>query len=202
MNPQPIFNAAYPLIEFKLVIRPETTMRQKLEKLRLKIDASCSLQKTNYTHLHIQLVHFRQFAQFVPQVTERLREGVNSLPPFKIEFRNIDSTTGSSVIVPVAGNNGLTLTLNTLGQYRRLMKAANHSPQFDRSSHIALAQRLSAAQLIAFNKSFTNRSFNSSMLVNSLMLLQRPVGTKAWQIAERFEMLNQPLACRQGYLFA
>jgi hypothetical protein len=39
------------------------------------------------------------------------------------------------------------------------------------------------------------------MIADSMLLLKRPVGEKGYQVVQRFEFMNLPVATKQGELF-
>ena len=49
---------------------------------------------------------------------------------------------------------------------------------------------------------YSHKHFTGRFIADSMLLLKRREGDRAWQIAERLEFRNLPVTTRQGELFA
>jgi hypothetical protein len=48
---------------------------------------------------------------------------------------------------------------------------------------------------------YSHRHFTGRFIADGMLLLKRRVGTKAYQIVQRFEFMNLPVTTKQGDLF-
>lgn len=204
MNNQQFFQSGYPVYEYRLVIRPNEAFRKRLDHARAHAQQHFGWTLHNSAFNHIPVVHFHQFANLETKMIDGLRQVINSLAPYKLEWKQYRATHHQQAIFLEAVNEaGYDFMLRQIAQHRRLMKAGNLPPQFDTHAHFTIGQRLNGYQFKKAWEVLQHKKFQASMIVDSLLLLKRPQGAKAWQIAERFELLNQPVLAtsRQGVLF-
>jgi hypothetical protein len=82
-----------------------------------------------------------------------------------------------------------------------MMKAdPEHDPLFITEPFIAIARKLLPWQFEKGWLEYSNRHFTSKMIADSMLLLKRPMGEKGYQVVQRFEFLNLPVATKQGEL--
>jgi hypothetical protein len=152
---------------------------------------------------HIPVVHFFQFAYLEERMLDGLRQVINSMPPFKMEWMQFSASFNHQAIyLPAISQVGFDFLIKNISQHRRLLKAGTQQPQFESNAHLVIGQRLNERQFSQAWPHLSHRKFQASTVVDSLLLLKRPQGAQAWQIANRFELLNLPVFSRQGVLFA
>ncbi len=67
--------------------------------------------------------------------------------------------------------------------------------------HITIARKLLPWQYEKGWQEFSPRHFTGSFIADSMLLLRRYEDEKYFQIAQRFEFMNLPVATKQGELF-
>jgi cytochrome oxidase assembly protein ShyY1 len=87
-------------------------------------------------------------------------------------------------------------------QVQRLMKMDNdHKPHFIEEPNMMIARKLVAWQYESAWLEYSHRHFTGRFIADSMLLLKRREGDKAFQIVQRFEFLNLPITTKQGELF-
>jgi hypothetical protein len=86
---------------------------------------------------------------------------------------------------------------------QRLMKVnIDNKPHFIDDPNISIALKLKPWQYEQGWLEFSHRHFTGSFIADSMFLIKRPVGENNYQIVQRFEFMNLPVATKQGDLFA
>lgn len=78
----------------------------------------------------------------------------------------------------------------------------DRKPHFIDEPMITIASRLQPWQYEQGWLEYSHRQFTGRFVADSMLLLKRRTGDRAWQIAERMEFKNLPVNIRQGELFA
>jgi hypothetical protein len=78
----------------------------------------------------------------------------------------------------------------------------DNKPHFIDEPNLIIARKLLPWQFEKGWQEYSHKSFTGRFIADSMLLLKRRQGDKAWQIAERFAFQNLPVAIRQGELFA
>jgi hypothetical protein len=76
-----------------------------------------------------------------------------------------------------------------------------NKPHFINDPYIAVARRLLPWQYEQGWLDYSHRHFTGRFIADSMLLLKRRVGNKSYQIVQRFQFMNLPVATRQGELF-
>jgi len=85
---------------------------------------------------------------------------------------------------------------------QKLMKLDDdHKPHFIMEPHLTIARKLLPWQYEKGWLEYSNKHFTGRFIADAMLLLKRPVGEKAYQIAQRFEFQNLPVTTKQGNLF-
>jgi hypothetical protein len=77
----------------------------------------------------------------------------------------------------------------------------DNKPHFINDPHLAVARRLLHWQYEKGWLDYSHRHFTGRFIADGMLLLKRRVGSKSYQIVQRFEFMNLPVATRQGELF-
>ncbi len=78
----------------------------------------------------------------------------------------------------------------------------DHKPHFIDDPFITIARKLLPWQYEKGWLEYSHRNFTGRFIADSMLLLKRREGEKAYQIVQRFEFLNLPVSIKQGALFA
>jgi hypothetical protein len=76
-----------------------------------------------------------------------------------------------------------------------------NKPHFINDPHLTVARRLLPWQYEKGWLDYSQRHFTGRFIADGMLLLKRRVGSKGYQIVQRFEFMNLPVATRQGELF-
>ncbi len=85
---------------------------------------------------------------------------------------------------------------------QRLMKFdKDNKPHFMDTAHLAIARKLLPWQYEQGWLEYSNRHFTGKFIADAMLLIKRKMGEMKYQIVERFEFQNLPVATKQGELF-
>jgi 2'-5' RNA ligase len=191
---------AYRQAQYLLVLQPHEDLRNRI------------LQQKQTFHTHYQTPspggkpHIT-LAQFVTwqMSEERLRNRLHTIAmgsyPFKVELNGFGSFPSHTIYINVATKNNIQHLVKELKAAQRLMKSGDNSPHFITEPHITLARKLLPWQYEKAWLEYEHKHFTGSFIADSMLLIKRPLDSGAWQIVERFELMNLPVNTTQGALF-
>ena len=78
----------------------------------------------------------------------------------------------------------------------------DNKPHFLDNPHIIIAGKLAPWQYEKGWLDYSHRQFTGRFIADSMLLIKRKVGEKAYQVVKRFEFMNLPVITKQGELFA
>jgi 2'-5' RNA ligase len=151
---------------------------------------------------NLGLVRFTQYAMMEERIKNRLKVVAMGYHPFKVELKDFGSYPSHTIFINVTTKVPVQNLVREIKEGQRLMKLDNdHKPHFIDEPCIPIARRLLPWQYEQGWLAYSNRNFTGRFIADSMLLLKRRSGDKAWQIAERFEFMNLPVTTRQGELF-
>lgn len=122
--------------------------------------------------------------------------------PFKVELKDYGSFPSHTIFINIESKQQVQKLVKELRSAQRLMKLNNENkPHFLDNPNIVIARKLFPWQYEQGWLEFAQRHFTGRFIADSMMLIKRNVGSKAYQIAQRFEFLNLAVSTKQGELF-
>ena len=193
----------YQVYEYLVVLNPHEELRHKVILLKKeffeKFQASTAIGGKPW----LSLATFTQYQMMEERIIHRLKTVAMGYKPFKVELKDFGSFPSHTIYIAVTSKlpvQGLVKKIRSGTQ--RLMKLnEDNKPHFILEPHITIARKLLPWQYEKGWLEYSNRHFSGRFVADSMLLLKRAQGEKAWQVRERFEFQNLPVETRQGELF-
>ena len=147
--------------------------------------------------------NFFQYQIQEERLANRLRIIAMGLPPLKIELNNYGSFPSHTIYIKITSKVPIQTLVKTIRtEAQRLMKLNDENkPHFILEPHLNIAAKLKPWQYEKGWLEFSNLHFSGRFMADAMLLLRRPVGELKFQVADRFEFQNLPVATTQGELF-
>ncbi|HEX2607558.1 MAG TPA: 2'-5' RNA ligase family protein [Flavisolibacter sp.] len=194
----------YKAHEYLLVLRPHQELWDRIVKLKESFATSYKLHSNRPTKPHIALVQFTNWSMMEERLIQRLHTIAMGIIPFKVELKDFGTFPTHTIYIQVLSREPLKELTNSLKEARRLMTINQEfKPHFLEEPVIPLARKLKPWQYEKGWLEYAHRQFTGRFIADNMLLLKRPSGDKGpYQILQRFEFQNLPVATRQGQLFS
>lgn len=193
----------YNINEYLLVLSPPEELWHKIMKVKEAFSATYQSDHARWGKPHITLVNFVQYELMEARIINRLKVVAMGAPAFKLELKDYDSFPSHTIYINVLSKIPVqNLVKEIRSETQRLMKLDDdNKPHFITEPHLTIARKLQPWQYEKGWLEYSNRHFTGRFIADSMLLLKRRVGEKAYQIAQRFEFQNLPVMTKQGELF-
>lgn len=193
----------YHINEYLLVLSPPEELWQRIMKVKEEFSATYQSDYARWGKPHITLVNFVQYELMESRIINRLKVVAMGAPAFKLELKDYGSFPSHTIYINVVSKIPVqTLVKDIRSETQKLMKLDDdNKPHFIMEPHLTIARKLSPWQYEKGWLEYSNRHFTGRYIADSMLLLKRRAGEKAYQIAQRFEFQNLPVMTRQGELF-
>ncbi|MCC6288114.1 MAG: 2'-5' RNA ligase family protein [Chitinophagaceae bacterium] len=193
----------YNVNEYLLVLSPPEELWHKIMKIKESFAETYKTDTARWGKPHISLVNFVQYEMMESRIIHRLKMVAMGSPAFKLELKDYGSFPSHTIYINVLSKipvQNLVKEIRT--ETQRLMKLDDdNKPHFMLEPHLTIARKLAPWQYEKGWLEYSNRHFTGRFIADSMLLLKRRVGEKAYQIAERFAFRNLPVMTKQGELF-
>ena len=188
--------------EYLLVLNPHEELRNKITSTKKDFYERYKVAGAPGGKPHLTLVKFDQLEMMEDRLVSRLRNIAMGFPPFKVELKDFGSYPSHSIFINVTSKLPIQNLVKELKQVQRLMKMDNeHKPYFIEEPNMLIARKLVPWQFEAAWLEYSHRHFTGRFIADSMLLLKRREGDRAFQIVQRFEFMNLPITTKQGELF-
>jgi len=193
----------YRVYEYLLVLSPHQELWQRILKVKNEFYETYKAATAKWGKPHVTLVNFVQYEMMEERIINRLKVIGMSYPPFKVELKDFGSYPSHTIYINVTSKIPIQNLIKIIrGETQRLMKLDDdHKPHFIMEPHLTIARKLLPWQYEKGWLEYSNKHFTGRFIADAMLLLKRPVGEKAYQIAQRFEFQNLPVTTKQGDLF-
>jgi len=193
----------YRVYEYLLVLNPHQELWQRILKVKNEFYETYTATHAKWGKPHVTLVNFVQYEMMEERIINHLKVIGMSYPPFKVELKDFGSFPSHTIYINVTSKIPIQNLLKIIrGETQRLMKLDDdHKPHFIMEPHLTIARKLLPWQYEKGWLEYSNKHFAGRFIADAMLLLKRPVGEKAYQIAQRFEFQNLPVTTKQGDLF-
>ena len=193
----------YQIYEYLLVISPHKELWDKIMEVKKKFSEDYQSEHAKWGKPHVTIVNFVQYTMMEERIINRLNTIAMGYPPFKIELRDFGSFSSHTIFINVVSKLPIqNLVREVRKESQRLMKLNDdNKPHFITEPHLTIARKLQPRQYEKGWLEYSNKHFTGRFIADSMILLKRPVGEMKYQIAQRFQFQNLPVATRQGDLF-
>ena len=193
----------YRVYEYLLVLSPHEELWERIMKVKADFAEQYKSDYARWGKPHITLVNFLQYGMMEERIINRLRTVAMCFPPFKVELKDFGSFPSHTIYINVTSKlpvQNLVKEIRTDGQ--RLMKLNDdNKPHFIMEPHLTIARKLKPWQYEKGWLEYSNKHFTGRFIAGGMTLLKRPEGEMKYQVAQRFEFQNLPVATKQGELF-
>ena len=188
--------------EYMVVLQPHEDLYNRVMKIKQEFAGTYENTMAAALKPHIALVRFTQYEIKEPQLHNRVKMLAMSLPSFKVDLDGFGSYPSHTIYIKVQTQEPVKAIAKKLKEAQALMTInKENKPHFLNEPHIAIARKLLPWQYEKGWLEYANRHFHGSFIADTLLFLKRAYGSKAWQVVERFKMMNLPVETRQGDLF-
>ncbi len=192
----------YRLNEYMLVLAPHEELRHRIQEIKKEFAEKYKCQRALWGKPHMMLARFTQYEMMEERVLNRLKSISMGFPPFKVELKDFGSYPSHTIFINSTSREPIRELHREIREAQRIMRPDNeHKPHFTDDPQITVAGKLLPWQYESGWLEFSNRHFTGRFMADSMLLLKRRQGSKAWQIVERLEFQNLPVAIKQGELF-
>ena len=198
----------YRVNEYLLVFNPHEELRNKIMQVKQDFYDSYKAATAKWGKPHITLVSFTQYEMTEERIINRLKMIAMGYHPVKIELKDYGSFPSHTIYINITTKMPIqNLVKEIRAQTQRLMKLDDdHKPHFILEPHLTIARRLEPWQYEKGWLEYSHKHFTGRFIADAMLLLKRPVGEPdsyrvKYQVVQRFEFQNLPVATKQGELF-
>jgi len=192
----------YGLNEYMLVLTPHEELRKKIQQIKGEFSKEYKCPQALWGKPHSLLVRFSQFEMMEERIVNRLKTVAMGFHPIRVEAKNFGSYPSHSIFIQIVSREPIRELIQEIRLTQRILKVDNeHKPYFTDDAHILISNNLLPWQYEAGWQEFSQCQFTGRFIAESMLLLKRRSGEKQWQILQRLEFQNLPVANRQGELF-
>ena len=133
------------------------------------------------------------------RIVNRLKTIAMGFHPIKVELKDFGSFPTHTIYINVITKEPIRDLVREVRDVQKLMKLdKDNKPHFIDEPHITVARKLLPWQYEKGWIEYSNRHFTGRFIADSMLLLKRRKGETSWQILQRFEFMNMPVATKQG----
>ena len=193
---------AYKYSEYLLVLSPHEELWNKIVKVKKEFHDVYKAPAALWGKPHITLVTFLQREMIEERIVNSLKPIAMGYHPFKVELKDFGSFPSHTIYINVETQLTIKNLVKEIRPVQRLMKAdKEHKPHFIDDPYITIARKLLPWQYEQGWKEYSKKHFSGRFIADSMLLLKRREGNRAYQIVQRFEFMNLPVTTKQGELF-
>ncbi|HTQ64692.1 MAG TPA: 2'-5' RNA ligase family protein [Puia sp.] len=203
IQPQIQAMPGYRINEYLLVLSPHEELKNRIMQVKKEFYESYKAPNAIWGKPRVTLVKFMQLEMLEERIVNRLKTIAMGYHPIKVELKDFGSFPSHTIYINIISKEPIKNLVREIREVQRLMKLDNdNKPHFMTDEpHLAVARKLLPWQYEKGWLEYSNRHFTGRFIADSMLLLKRRRGEKAWQIANRFDFQNLPVATRQGELF-
>ena len=207
---EPIISSlpGYRVNEYLLVFNPHEELRNKIMQVKQDFYDTYKAATAKWGKPHITLVNFVQYEMIEERIINRLKMIAMGYHPVKIELKDFGSFPSHTIYINITTKMPIqNLVKDIRAQTQRLMKLDDdHKPHFILEPHLTIARRLEPWQYEKGWLEYNHKHFTGRFIADAMLLLKRPIGEPdtyrvKYQVVQRFEFQNLPVATKQGDLF-
>ncbi|HEV3249799.1 MAG TPA: 2'-5' RNA ligase family protein [Puia sp.] len=192
----------YRMNDYLLVLTPHEELRNRITQIKKDFYEAYKSSKALWGKPHVALLKFSQFEMLEERIVNRLKTVAMGYHPIKVELKDFGSFPSHTIYINIPTKEPIRQLLKQIKGDQRLFRPDNdHKPHFIDDPYFTVASKLLPWQYEKGWLEYSNRHFTGRFIADSMLLLKRRQGDKAWQIVQRFEFMNLPVSTRQGELF-
>lgn len=188
--------------EYLLILNPPQVLQTKIIEVKKDFYEKYRADNALWGKPHLTLANFVQFEMMEERLVNRLKTIGMGYTPFKVELKDFGSFPSHTIFINVDSKLQVKNLSRELRNAQKLMTLnKENKPHFFDDPHITITRRLLPWQYEKGWQDYSHRHFTGRFIADGMLLIKRRVGTKAYQIVQRFEFMNLPVTTKQGDLF-
>ena len=193
----------YRVNEYLLVLNPHEDLRRKIMQVKKEFYETYKTPMAIGGRSYIGLVSFTQYEMMEERITNRLKVIAMGHHPIKVELKDFGSFPSHTIYINVTSKVPIqNLVKGIRSEAQRLMKLnEDHKPHFILEPHVTIARKLQPWQYEKGWLEYSTKHFTGRFIADGMLLLRRSPEENKYQIVQRFEFMNLPVATKQGELF-
>lgn len=197
----------YRVYEYLLVLNPHEELRNRIIQIKKEFGETYKASTSIGGKPHVALANFLQYEMMEERLVNRLKTIAMSYYPIKVELKDFGSFPSHTIYINVTSKVPIQRLVKEIrGEAQRLMKLNDdNKPHFIMEPYIAIARRLLPWQYEEGWLEYSQKHFTGRFIADGMLLLKRPLdesgGYPRYQVVEKFQFQNLPVATKQGELF-
>lgn len=193
----------YRVNEYLLVLNPHEELRRKIMQVKKEFYETYKTPIAIGGRSYIGLVSFTQYEMMEERIINRLKVIAMGQHPIKVELKDYGSFPSHTIYINVTSKVPIqNLVKGIRSEAQRLMKLnEDHKPHFILEPHVTIARKLQPWQYEKGWLEYSGKHFTGRFIADGMLLLKRSPEENKYQIVQRFEFMNLPVATKQGELF-
>lgn len=192
----------YRVHEYLLVINPSEELRQRIQVIKEDFAKKYNAPLAFGTKPHISLVKYSAYEMAEAKIINRFAMIGMGIQPFKIELHNFGSFPSHTIHINMVTKVAVQSLVRDLRQAQSLLTLSkDEKPHFIEEPHLAICRKLKPWQYEKAWLEYSHRHFSGRFIADSMVLLKRLQGEKAYQAITRFEFKGEHVLAKQGNLF-
>jgi 2'-5' RNA ligase len=192
----------YRINEYMVILNPPEDLRNKISQVKKDFSETYKTNINTAGKSHIMLAAFTQYAMLEDRLLNRLKTVAMGIRPFKVELKDYKSFPSHTVYIDITTREPFRNIVKELRDFQQLMKLnKDNKPYFPDEPYITIARKLVPWQFEKGWQEYAHRHFTGRFIADSMLVVKRRQGEKAWQIAARFDFMDIAVNSRQGQLF-
>jgi hypothetical protein len=193
----------YRVNEYLLILNPHDELRNRIVQVKKEFHDKYQTGQSPWGKPNLALIRFTQLDMMEERIVQRLGLISMAQHPFKVELKDFGSLPTHTIFINVTTELAVKNLVRQIKSFQRLLKLDNdHKPHFIEDPHFVVARKLLPWQYEKAWREYAGKHFTGRFIADSMLLLKRREGEKAYQIVKRFEFMNLPVETKQGELFA
>lgn len=193
----------YQINEYQLILDPHEELRSRIVQVKKEFADKYQTTILWGAKPRLTLLKFTQLEMMEERIVNRFKTIAMGYHPIKIELKDFGSFPAHTIYINVATREPIRALVRQMKETQRLLKSDNeHKPHFIEEPQFTLSRKLLPWQYEKGWLEYSNRHFTGRFIAQDMLLLKRREGMNAFQIVQRFEFMNLPVAVKQGELFA
>ncbi|SFB93175.1 2'-5' RNA ligase [Parapedobacter composti] len=192
----------FQLCEYLLIIEPTDPVQKQIRAFKQYFIRSCRYPNAIVSKGHITLMKFVQYDSYEKPIIREFQRLAAGIMPFDITLQGFGNF-GHTLFVDVK-STGPIRELVTLRrrELRSLLRAEGFDPYFVTKPHVTIARNLTPTQTETIWPIWNRTRYCGSFRARQMVLLKRPVGSRAYSVVDKFNFLGLIPRFTQGKLFA
>lgn len=188
--------------EYLVILNPPEVLRNKIVEVKKDFYEKYKADNALWGKPQITLVNFVQFEMMEERLVNHLKTISMGYAPFKVELKDFGSFPSHTIFINIESKLQVKNLSKALRPAQKIMTLnKENKPYFIDDPHLTVARRLLPWQYEKGWLDYSHRHFTGRFIADSMLLLKRRVGNKAYQIVQNFEFMNLPVTTKQGELF-